>query len=106
MAFVLLVMVSERVIYSLIVSIYLQLRLNSHGHIIGTEYISDLVEKEHDHSVHKHGNILNFMSLLQVCTFSDELHFPQLSFPCLCLEPFARTDSHVQVGSTNMSNLY
>ncbi|WZZ60978.1 hypothetical protein YC2023_061085 [Brassica napus] len=33
-----------------------KLRLNSHGHIIGTEYISDLVEKEHDHSSHKHGN--------------------------------------------------
>ncbi|VVA98771.1 unnamed protein product [Arabis nemorensis] len=31
-----------------------KLRLNSHGHVIGTEYISDLVEKEHDHSVHKH----------------------------------------------------
>ncbi|KAL0855657.1 hypothetical protein Bca101_060810 [Brassica carinata] len=31
-----------------------KLRLNSHGHIIGTEYISDLVEKEHDHSSHKH----------------------------------------------------
>ncbi|ESQ47639.1 hypothetical protein EUTSA_v10021173mg [Eutrema salsugineum] len=31
-----------------------KLRLNSHGHIIGTEYISDLVEKEHDHSTHKH----------------------------------------------------
>ncbi|XP_010525179.1 PREDICTED: endoplasmic reticulum-Golgi intermediate compartment protein 3-like isoform X2 [Tarenaya hassleriana] len=33
-----------------------KLRLNGHGHIIGTEYISDLVEKEHDHSSshHKH----------------------------------------------------
>ncbi|KAL1197535.1 Protein disulfide-isomerase 5-4 [Cardamine amara subsp. amara] len=33
-----------------------KLRLNSHGHIIGTEYISDLVEKghEHGHSSHKH----------------------------------------------------
>ncbi|MBA0714710.1 hypothetical protein Golax_013669 [Gossypium laxum] len=30
----------------------LQLRLNSHGHIIGTEYLSDLVEKEH--AAHKH----------------------------------------------------
>ncbi|KAG4909531.1 hypothetical protein JHK87_055647 [Glycine soja] len=30
-----------------------KLRLNSYGHIIGTEYISDLVEKEHTH--HKHG---------------------------------------------------
>ncbi|KAL2327143.1 hypothetical protein Fmac_020570 [Flemingia macrophylla] len=29
-----------------------KLRLNSHGNIIGTEYISDLVEKEHTH--HKH----------------------------------------------------
>ncbi|KAL4352660.1 hypothetical protein GQ457_06G034320 [Hibiscus cannabinus] len=29
-----------------------KLRLNSHGHIIGTEYLSDLVEKEHD--AHKH----------------------------------------------------
>ncbi|XP_050381247.1 uncharacterized protein LOC126798349 isoform X2 [Argentina anserina] len=29
-----------------------KLRLNSHGHIIGTEYLSDLVEKEH----HKHGD--------------------------------------------------
>ncbi|KAK3227343.1 hypothetical protein Dsin_007205 [Dipteronia sinensis] len=26
-----------------------KLRLNSYGHIIGTEYISDLVEKEHEH---------------------------------------------------------
>ncbi|CAN6701742.1 unnamed protein product [Malus baccata var. baccata] len=26
-----------------------KLRLNSHGHIIGTEYLSDLVEKEHSH---------------------------------------------------------
>ncbi|CAN6707887.1 unnamed protein product [Malus baccata var. baccata] len=26
-----------------------KLRLNSHGHIIGTEYVSDLVEKEHSH---------------------------------------------------------
>lgn len=50
-----------------------KLRLNSHGHIIGTEYISDLVEKghEHGHSPHKHGNILNFMSLYRVCTFSE-----------------------------------
>ncbi|KAB2055889.1 hypothetical protein ES319_A11G068000v1 [Gossypium barbadense] len=29
-----------------------KLRLNSHGHIIGTEYLSDLVEKEH--AAHKH----------------------------------------------------
>ncbi|KAE9596448.1 hypothetical protein Lal_00048656 [Lupinus albus] len=31
-----------------------KLRLNSYGHIIGTEYISDLVEKEH--AAHKHGD--------------------------------------------------
>lgn len=33
-----------------------KLRLNSYGQIIGTEYISDLVEKghEHDHNTHKH----------------------------------------------------
>lgn len=31
-----------------------KLRLNSYGHIIGTEYISDLVEKEHTN--HKHGD--------------------------------------------------
>uniref|UniRef100_A0A2P2LTN0 Endoplasmic reticulum-Golgi intermediate compartment protein 3 n=1 Tax=Rhizophora mucronata TaxID=61149 RepID=A0A2P2LTN0_RHIMU len=31
-----------------------KLRLNSHGHIIGTEYLSDLVEKEH--SAHNHDN--------------------------------------------------
>lgn len=40
----------------------LQLRLNSYGQIIGTEYISDLVEKghehDHDHGTHKHGNVL------------------------------------------------
>ncbi|KAL6009910.1 hypothetical protein ACLOJK_000341 [Asimina triloba] len=30
-----------------------QLRLNKEGYIIGTEYLSDLVEKEHD--THKHG---------------------------------------------------
>ncbi|XP_021907303.1 endoplasmic reticulum-Golgi intermediate compartment protein 3 [Carica papaya] len=29
-----------------------KLRLDSHGHIVGTEYLSDLVEKEH--SAHKH----------------------------------------------------
>ncbi|GAV72892.1 COPIIcoated_ERV domain-containing protein/ERGIC_N domain-containing protein [Cephalotus follicularis] len=31
-----------------------KLRLNSYGHIIGTEYVSDLVEKEH--AVQKHGD--------------------------------------------------
>ncbi|GMI67734.1 hypothetical protein like AT3G22290 [Hibiscus trionum] len=31
-----------------------KLRLNSHGHIIGTEYLSDLVEK--DHATHNHDN--------------------------------------------------
>ncbi|MED6210575.1 hypothetical protein PIB30_065421 [Stylosanthes scabra] len=31
-----------------------KLRLNSYGHIIGTEYISDLVEKEHTHHKHDH----------------------------------------------------
>jgi hypothetical protein len=31
----------------------MQIGLNSHGHIIGTDYVSDLVEKEH-----KHGNCL------------------------------------------------
>lgn len=36
--------------------IALQLRLNKDGHIIGTEYLSDLVEKEH--TVHKHGESL------------------------------------------------
>ena len=35
---------------------FLQLRLNRDGFIIGTEYLSDLVEKEH--ADHKHGNIL------------------------------------------------
>ncbi|KAA3464455.1 endoplasmic reticulum-Golgi intermediate compartment protein 3-like isoform X5 [Gossypium australe] len=30
-----------------------KLRLNSHGHIIGTEYLSDLVEKQH--TTHNHG---------------------------------------------------
>ncbi|KAM6572221.1 hypothetical protein CsatA_016301 [Cannabis sativa] len=37
-----------------------KLRLNSHGHIIGTEYLSDLVEKEHeqkhDHEHSDHGS--------------------------------------------------
>ncbi|KAF4359808.1 hypothetical protein G4B88_020329, partial [Cannabis sativa] len=37
-----------------------ELRLNSHGHIIGTEYLSDLVEKEHeqkhDHEHSDHGS--------------------------------------------------
>lgn len=32
---------------------FLQLRLNSYGHIIGTEYLTDLVEKEHEE--HQHG---------------------------------------------------
>lgn len=36
---------------------FLQLRLNSYGHIIGTEYLSDLVEKEH--TVQKHGKCLS-----------------------------------------------
>ncbi|CAJ2668431.1 endoplasmic reticulum-Golgi intermediate compartment protein 3 [Trifolium pratense] len=31
-----------------------KLRLNSYGQIIGTEYISDLVEKGHEHEAHKH----------------------------------------------------
>lgn len=31
-----------------------KLRLNSYGQIIGTEYISDLVEKGHEHGAHKH----------------------------------------------------
>lgn len=35
---------------------FLQLRLNSYGHIIGTEYLSDLVEKEHTDD--KHGNVI------------------------------------------------
>nr|ACU19028.1 unknown [Glycine max] len=34
-----------------------KLRLNSYGHIIGTEYVSDLVEKEHTH--HKHDDNKN-----------------------------------------------
>ncbi|KDP30124.1 hypothetical protein JCGZ_18119 [Jatropha curcas] len=34
-----------------------KLRLNSYGHIIGTEYISDLVEKEH--TAHKHDDDKN-----------------------------------------------
>ncbi|XP_048327410.2 uncharacterized protein LOC107416787 isoform X2 [Ziziphus jujuba] len=32
-----------------------KLRLNSYGHIIGTEYLSDLVEKEHATHDHDHG---------------------------------------------------
>ncbi|KAJ6844794.1 putative endoplasmic reticulum-Golgi intermediate compartment protein 3 [Iris pallida] len=31
-----------------------KLRLNKEGHIIGTEFLTDLVEKEHSHSDHKH----------------------------------------------------
>jgi len=34
----------------------LKLQLNRDGHIIGTEYLSDLVEKEH--TTHKHGIFL------------------------------------------------
>ncbi|KAJ8770388.1 hypothetical protein K2173_015002 [Erythroxylum novogranatense] len=33
-----------------------KLRLDSHGHIIGTEYLSDLVEKEHEGHKHDHHN--------------------------------------------------
>jgi hypothetical protein len=33
----------------------MQLRLDKYGHIIGTEYLSDLVEKEH--GTHDHGII-------------------------------------------------
>lgn len=44
----------------------LQLRLNKDGHIIGTEYLSDLVEKEH--TVHKHGE-----SSLIICLPSTQL---------------------------------
>lgn len=40
----------------------LQLRLNSYGHIIGTEYLSDLVEKEH--AAHKHGNLVHIYILV------------------------------------------
>ena len=40
---------------------FLQLRLNSHGHIIGTEYLSDLVEKEH--AANKHGIVLGVVHL-------------------------------------------
>lgn len=39
----------------------LQLRLSREGYIIGTEYLSDLVEKEHgdhNHGDHELGNIL------------------------------------------------
>ncbi|PPS13699.1 hypothetical protein GOBAR_AA06902 [Gossypium barbadense] len=42
-----------------------KLRLNSHGHIIGTEYLSDLVEKEH--AAHKHGIILGVVDLPHGC---------------------------------------
>ena len=42
----------------------LQLRLNSHGHIIGTEYLSDLVEKEH--ATHKNGIALGVVHLPHV----------------------------------------
>lgn len=38
------------------VATFLQLRLNRDGHITGTEYLSDLVEKEH--ADHKHGNCI------------------------------------------------
>ncbi|KAJ6801006.1 putative endoplasmic reticulum-Golgi intermediate compartment protein 3 [Iris pallida] len=33
-----------------------KLRLNKEGHIIGTEFLTDLVEKEHSHSDHKHAD--------------------------------------------------
>ncbi|XP_022740372.1 endoplasmic reticulum-Golgi intermediate compartment protein 3-like isoform X2 [Durio zibethinus] len=39
-----------------------KLRLNSHGHIIGTEYLSDLVEKEH--AADKHDIVLGVAHLL------------------------------------------
>lgn len=45
----------------------LQLRLNSHGHIIGTEYLSDLVEKEH--AAHNHGKPLPKL-FINECWFS------------------------------------
>lgn len=45
---------------------FLQLRLNSYGHITGTEYLSDLVEKEHE--AHNHGNI-NFLAYWNLFMF-------------------------------------
>ncbi|XP_048629979.1 endoplasmic reticulum-Golgi intermediate compartment protein 3-like [Brassica napus] len=48
-----------------------KLRLNSHGHIIGTEYISDLVEKEHDHSSHKHDEHKNETDALNLLGFDE-----------------------------------
>lgn len=36
--------------------VFLQLRLNKDGYIIGTEYISDLVEK--GHTAHGHGKLI------------------------------------------------
>ncbi|KAL0815993.1 hypothetical protein Bca101_072437 [Brassica carinata] len=48
-----------------------KLRLNSHGHIIGTEYISDLVEKEHDHSSHKHDEHKNETEALNLLGFDE-----------------------------------
>lgn len=36
----------------------MQLRLDKYGHIIGTEYLNDLVEKEH--GTHNHGILCCF----------------------------------------------
>lgn len=43
--------------------VFLQLRLNSDGYIIGTEYLSDLVEKEH--TAHKHGEVLSPLNSIE-----------------------------------------
>ncbi|KAK8672714.1 hypothetical protein V6N13_111078 [Hibiscus sabdariffa] len=47
-----------------------KLRLNSHGHIIGTEYLSDLVEKEH--ATHNHGLLVKDGTLEFISIDDDE----------------------------------
>lgn len=64
----------------------LQLRLNRDGYIVGTEYISDLVEE--GHTAHGHGNSFNviksdnFHSIMQWQPAYDDSYFRALAFGC------------------------
>ncbi|WVY93691.1 hypothetical protein V8G54_032779 [Vigna mungo] len=78
------------------------LRMNRDGHIIGTEYISDLVEKEHTH--HKHvarvfSNASTLDSIILALTGLFQSLVPDLSFDGpSCLDaapvPFLLFDDH------------
>lgn len=74
----------------------LQLRLNSYGHIIGTEYLSDLVEKE---LPHKHGNLVYiyiFWSKRNLsCSIDSDLELYLLS-TCLTIAEIIKKKKYCQ----------